>query len=128
MDKEGITPEYPFGYGLSYTTFDYKNEKYQDLGDKIEATCDLTNTGEVTGEESVLVFVGSNIEGKPLKLLKGFKRVKLEPKEKKTVTVTIPKEDLRLYDKDKDEMVIPENITVYVGKNVLEVKQAKKVN
>ena len=65
----------------------------------------------------MLVFAGSNIPGKPHKLLKGFGRVALEPGEEKACTVTIKKEDLRLFDKAADAMRIPEDITIYIGRN-----------
>ena len=65
----------------------------------------------------MLVFAGSNLPGKPHKLLKGFCRVALEPNEEKCCTVTIAKEDLRLYDKASGSMVIPEDVTLFVGKN-----------
>ena len=79
---------------------------------------DVANTGDVYGEEAVLVFIGSGIEGKPHKLLKGFARASLQPGKAETVTIEIPKEDLRLYDPEKKDMIIPSDITVYVGKNI----------
>jgi hypothetical protein len=64
------------------------------------------------GTETVLVFVGSGIEGKPKKLLKGFARVALEPGEEKPCEIVISKRDLRLYDKQKGAMVVPEHVCV----------------
>lgn len=122
FEKEGKKPEYPFGWGLSYTAFAYGNPSAKDLGDRIEVRCKVRNTGECAGEESVLVFAGSGIEGKPHKLLKGFTRVALEPGEEKECLVTILKKDLRLYDRVKGEMIIPEQVTVYVGKNAEEAE------
>ncbi|MBO4887327.1 MAG: glycoside hydrolase family 3 C-terminal domain-containing protein [Firmicutes bacterium] len=118
FEKEGIEPEYPFGFGLSYTTFDYSNAAASDEGDRILVRVDVANTGDVYGEEAVLVFIGSGIEGKPHKLLKGFARASLQPGKAETVTIEIPKEDLRLYDPEKKDMIIPSDITVYVGKNI----------
>ncbi|MBQ6560487.1 MAG: fibronectin type III-like domain-contianing protein [Erysipelotrichaceae bacterium] len=64
-----------------------------------------------------LVFAGSDIDGKPHKLLKGFKRIFLKAGEDKECHITIAKHALRLYDKQKGQMVIPEEVTLYVGKN-----------
>ncbi len=123
FEKEGKKPEYPFGWGLSYTEYAYGKPEAKDLGDRIEVRCTVRNTGEYAGEEAVLVFAGSGIEGKPRKLLKGFSRVALEPGEEKECLVTIPKQDLRLYDRVKGEMVIPEQVTLYVGKNTEEAEK-----
>lgn len=123
FDKEGKEPEYPFGFGLSYTTFEYSDASASDEGDALLVKCRVKNTGAVYGEESVLVFVGSNLPGKPHKLLKGFKRVCLESGEEKEVQILIPKEDLRLYNKETDTMTIPESFTVYVGKNAADAEK-----
>ncbi len=123
FDKEGKQAQYPFGFGLSYTTFAYCGAKAKDLGGEIEVACRLKNTGDRAGEEAVLVFAGSNLPGKPHKLLKGFGRAALEPGEEKECTLKIAKEDLRLYDKATDSMVIPEEITLYVGRNAEEAER-----
>ena len=123
FDKEDKKAEYPFGFGLSYTSFDYCDASANDEGDEITVSCKIKNTGSRAGEETMLVFVGSNLSGKPRKLLKGFRRIVLDPGEEKVCTVTILKEDLRLYDKAADSMVIPEDVTVYVGKNAEDVKR-----
>ena len=125
FEKEDKVPEYPFGFGLSYTTFAYADASARDEGDRIVVTCDVENTGAAAGEEAVLVFVGSGIEGMPHKLLKGFTRVSLAPGEKKTAQIEIPKTDLRLYDKVSGEMRIPEEITVYVGRDVQDAEARK---
>lgn len=117
FDKEGKTPAYPFGFGLSYTNFAYSEQTARDDGDTIVASCSVRNTGGTAGAETVLVFVGSGIEGKPKKLLKGFARVALEPGEEKPCEIVIPKRDLRLYDKQTGAMVVPEHVCVYIGKN-----------
>ncbi len=127
FEKEGKKPEYPFGWGLSYTAFAYGDPSAKDLGDRIEVRCKVRNTGECSGDEAVLFFVGSGMEGKPHKLLKGFSRVSLEPGEEKECLVTIPKQDLRLYDREKGEMVIPEQVTVYVGKNAEEAENRRVI-
>ena len=117
FDREGIAPAYPFGFGLSYTSFEYSGRSASDDGDRITASCSVMNTGETEGTETVLVFVGSELEGKPKKLLKGFERVSLKPGERKRVEIAIPKRDLRLFDRESGEMLVPEDLTVYIGKD-----------
>ncbi len=123
FDKEGKEPEYPFGFGLSYTSFEYANASSQDMGESLLVKCSVKNTGSVAGDESVLIFVGSNLPNKPHKLLKGFQRVSLEPGEEKEVSVCIPKWDLRLYDKETDDMKIPSSFTVYVGRDAADAEK-----
>ena len=117
FDRKGMTPEYPFGFGLSYTTFAYTGaEAWYEEG-RIHVRVRVRNTGSRYGEESVLVFAGSGIPGKPHKLLKGFARTALEPGEEKDVEILIEKEDLRLYNKESGKMEIPDDPVIYVGKN-----------
>ncbi len=123
FEKEGLEPEYPFGFGLSYTTFAYADAEAHREADKIRVSCKVKNTGDRYGEEAVLVFVGSNIPGKPHKLLKGFTRVAMAPGEEKEAVVMIDRQDLRLYDPESGTMIIPEDLTIYVGKNVQDAEQ-----
>jgi beta-glucosidase len=123
FEKAGKEAEYPFGFGLSYTTFAYGDASAKDLGGEIAVRCKIKNTGERAGEETVLVFAGSNLPGKPHKLLKGFARVALAPGEETVCTVTIAKEDLRLYDKATDSMAIPADVTIYVGRNAADAEK-----
>ena len=125
LDKEGKKAEYPFGYGLSYTSFAYSDEKAKKTEEGIEASVKVKNTGDAAGEESVLVFVGSNLPSKPKKLLKGYQRTFLEPGEEKEVKIQIAKEDLRLYDPEKKTMIIPEDVTVYIGRNAEDLRLVK---
>ena len=123
FEKEGLEPEYPFGFGLSYTTFAYADAEARREADKIRVSCKVKNTGDRYGEEAVLVFVGSGIPGKPHKLLKGFTRVALAPGEEKEAVIMIDRQDLRLYDPETGTMIIPEDLTIYVGKNVQDAEQ-----
>ena len=117
FDKERLEPAYPFGFGLSYTSFAYAGCAARDAGEAVVASCTVKNTGGAAGTETVLVFVGSGMAGKPKKLLKGFRRVFLEPGEEKTVEIVIPKRELRLYEKESGAMVVPERLSVYIGKD-----------
>ncbi len=99
LDRD-IPVQYPFGYGLSYTSFRYDDISLKEEGDEIAVTCTVTNTGGIAGRESVQVYTSvedSRIR-RPLRELKDFASVLLEPGEKKTVCFRIAKEDLRVYD------------------------------
>ncbi|MBY8990908.1 MAG: glycoside hydrolase family 3 C-terminal domain-containing protein [Candidatus Lokiarchaeota archaeon] len=122
MDKEGYEPTYPFGYGLSYTSYSYNNlriDKSMISSDgEIQVSVDVTNTGNITGEEVVQMYVGyknSSVD-RPFKDLKGFDKVFLTPGETKTVNLGLRAEDLAYYDIDRKEWVV-ENIIyiIYVG-------------
>ena len=97
------TPLYPFGYGLSYTTFAISNLKpatpQVKLGQKVEVTVDVTNAGSVAGDEVVQLYVHQRAgsDSRPLRELKGFKRVSLKPGEKQTVTFTLGPDELRYW-------------------------------
>ena len=125
LEKEGVKPDYPFGYGLSYTSYEYGKAEYKVYDDFVRVSCSVRNTGELPGEEAVLVFIGSGIPGKPEKLLKGFKRIALNPGEEGVCEIIIPKNDLRIYDPSLKTMIIPQNITVWAGPNIAELKKAE---
>jgi beta-glucosidase len=94
-DAKEIPVQFPFGYGMSYTTFTYKNPKisaatFRDV-DGLKVSVDVTNTGKVTGKEVVQVYVHDHQSGlvRPPKELKGFTKVELQPGETKTVTLAL---------------------------------------
>jgi beta-glucosidase len=94
-DAKGVPVQYPFGYGLSYTTFAYSNPKisaksFKDV-DGLTITVDITNTGTVAGKETVQVYVHDQKSGlvRPPKELKGFVKVELQPGETKSVSVSL---------------------------------------
>ena len=117
FEKDGLAPAYPFGFGLSYTSFAYSDQTARDERENIVAACTVKNTGAAEGTETVLVFIGAEETGKPKKLLKGFRRVQLQPGEEKTCEIVIPKSDLRLYNKASGKMYVPAHVSVYIGKN-----------
>ncbi len=100
LDKKGLKPAYPFGFGLSYTTYTYRNARAALNGEAIEVTVEVCNTGARDGEEIVQVYVGmenSRVE-RQKKLLKGFEKVAIPAGKTAAVTVTIPFDELRYYD------------------------------
>lgn len=90
---------YPFGYGLSYTDFSWENMQLQVKDDVITASCDVQNIGMIAGADVVQLYVKAKESGifRPEKELRGFEKVYLQPGEKKTVTITVPKDEISLY-------------------------------
>jgi beta-glucosidase len=99
-DKKDIAPLFPFGYGLSYTAFTYRNLVLDATGDVIRVNVDVQNTGNRAGKETVQVYV-RDVQSRlvrPEKELKAFAKVALDPGETKTVTFTLDQEALSYYD------------------------------
>lgn len=123
-------PLYPFGYGLSYTTFDYsdiKLSKNQLKGDeKLTATITLTNTGKLAGEEVVQLYIGDPVASlsRPVKELKNFRKVMFQPGEKKDVSIDITTDDLKFYNSNLKYDWEPGEFVIYVGTNSRDVKSA----
>ena len=112
---------YPFGYGLSYTTFAYQplsNASVVKTGESIQVTTTVTNTGKRDGDEVVQLYVSHPQNGNtrvPLRALKGFKRIHLNKGESRTVTFTLSPEELALVD-DKGNLVQKEGpVELYIG-------------
>ncbi|MDK2841212.1 MAG: beta-glucosidase [Anaerophaga sp.] len=119
----GFTPLYPFGYGLSYTTFEYtdislSSEKIQE-GDALEVSAVVTNTGDVAATEIVQLYtrdlVGSYT--RPVRELKDFKRVTIQPGESKKVSFTLTTEQLGFYHPDGEFVVEPGEFNVWIAPN-----------
>lgn len=102
LDKEGKAPSVPFGFGLSYTTFDIADASFKVEGDNLVASCTVKNTGKVQGDEVVQLYVGfanSKVD-RPVKSLRGYQRVGLEPGESKKVDIVCPVEELTYWGED----------------------------
>ena len=99
LEKEGIAPLLPYGYGLSYTTFKVADARFSAGASGIVASCTVTNTGNRAGAEVIQLYVGfenSQVD-RPAKLLRGFGRVELTPGESGEVTLHCPPEKLKWY-------------------------------
>ncbi|MFX1453705.1 MAG: beta-glucosidase, partial [Promethearchaeota archaeon] len=122
MDKSGDLPAFPFGFGLSYTKYAYKNlriNKEEMTADgEIEISVDITNTGNMAGEEIAQLYVGyenSSID-RPVKDLKGFGKVSLAPGETKTLSIKLKAKDLAYYDINSKNWVIEKiEYILYLG-------------
>ncbi len=115
------TPLYPFGYGLSYTHFSYSvpvvNTDSLRWNDSLQITVKVTNEGKMKGTEVVQFYVSDMVASisPVLKKLKGFKRVTLNPGEKKTLTFSLERKDLAFYGKNMEFAAEPGGFEVYVG-------------
>ena len=123
-------PLYPFGYGLSYTSFSYSDIKLTSLsmkaGQKITASVTVTNTGNKDGKEVVQLYirdlVGSST--RPVKELKGFQKIELKAGEAKTVSFDISLNDLKYYNYDLKYVAEPGDFKIFIGGNSRDVKDA----
>ncbi|MEO7835368.1 MAG: fibronectin type III-like domain-contianing protein, partial [Ginsengibacter sp.] len=123
-------PLYPFGYGLSYTTFTYSDislsDKILKSHGKITASVNVTNTGKIMGKETVQFYIRDMVGSiaRPVKELKGFQQITLKPGENQKVTFTISVEDLKFYNNDLKYVYEPGDFKVFIGTNSSEVKEA----
>jgi beta-glucosidase len=99
LEKEGKTPLYPYGFGLSYTTFKISEGRFGVKDGAVAASCTLTNTGNRRGAEVVQLYIGFSRSAvdRPLKLLRGFARVELDPGQSRIVDLSCPFEKLEWY-------------------------------
>jgi beta-glucosidase len=123
------TPLYPFGYGLSYTSFSYSdiklNKESFGLSDKIIASVDVTNTGERNGEEIVQFYVRDLVGDvtRPVRELKGFKKVHLNKGETVNVTFMLSTGELSYYHQDMSFSTDPGDFELFIGTNSVETKK-----
>lgn len=117
------SPLYPFGYGLSYTTFEYSDLKLSKkeitIDDSILVTATITNTGDVAGEEVVQLYIRDMVGSiaRPVKELKGFNKISLEPGESKTVSFTISEPNLAFYGASGKRQTEPGDFKLWIGTN-----------
>ena len=130
FDTKGLPVVYPFGYGLSYTTFNYSNlntdKKTYDQADTIQATFTLTNTGDREGAEVAQLYVSDPVCSvmRPVKELKGFKKVFLKPGESRRITLDIPVSSLAFYSEAQSQFVVePGEFILQLGASASDIKQ-----
>jgi len=125
FDKQGITPTFPFGFGLSYTTFEYSDLEGDMEDDGLYVYVNVENTGKVAGAAVPMVFLTfpESVKDYPIRLFKGFDKVWLEPGESKEVTIFIDDHSLSYYDVEKKEYIRPEDgeFTIHVGSHALDL-------
>ncbi len=104
-DKTGITPLFPFGFGLSYTSFDWKNLRITPQGDDFIVELDVTNTGNRTGSDVIQIYVEDNtpLLPRPVREMKGFAKLHLEPGHTGTARVVLSPRSFAIFDVSKRE-------------------------
>ena len=119
FDARAIKPLYPFGYGLSYTTFTYGNMKVSIDGESVIVSLTVKNTGKQSGKETVQVYVSAPEDGlkKPVKELRAFAKTKtLKPGEKQVLTMRFSRSDLASWNSDLHKWVVaPGRYTVFAA-------------
>lgn len=137
FDALGITPRFEFGFGLSYTTFDYSSLSIQTTNSNpsiyptgpilqggnsdlwntvVRVAAVVENTGAVTGAEAVQLYVGNPAQGQPVKQLRGFEKVTLKPGESQMVTFELLRRDLSMWDTDAQKWALQNGqYQIYVG-------------
>jgi beta-glucosidase len=119
----GNSPLYPFGYGLSYTAFEYSNLKISSdkikFGEKLKVSVEVKNTGNYDGQEVVQLYIRDLVGSvtRPVKELKGFEKITLKKGETKTVAFEISSEDLKFYNIDMKNVAEAGDFEVFVGEN-----------
>ncbi|NIO86192.1 MAG: hypothetical protein GTN53_37005 [Candidatus Aminicenantes bacterium] len=131
LDKHGIEPLFPFGHGLSYTSFDYANLAVESLADnEFMVHVDIKNTGKRKGAEVVQVYVKdmeSSLE-RPEKELKGFQKVFLESGETQRVSIKLNREAFTFYHPQKKQWVVePGEFEIWVGSSSKDIRLKGKI-
>jgi len=123
------TPLYPFGYGLSYTTFEYSHLRIEPAtihpAGSVQVSVDVKNVGERAGEETAQLYIHERVApiSTPVKQLRGFKKVQLSAGESKVVTFTLTPEDLQILDRDMHWVVEPGTFDIMVGSSSEDIRQ-----
>ena len=133
IDKNKLKPNFPFGHGLSYTTYKYGKATVDKVvgakGDRFTVSVPVTNTGKRAGSETVQLYISdlkSSVD-RPVKELKGFSKVALQPGETKTVTFEIDEPALSFFDADKHAWVSePGDFEALVGASSADIRSKVK--
>lgn len=130
LDKKNVEPLYPFGYGLSYTSFEISGARSERVGDAAVVSADVTNTGDFDGDEVVQVYVSSLGGGRdrPVKLLKGFKRVSVKKGGRERVEIKFDVSDIKFYNPDAKEWELDDAYAAYIGSSSGKLKKAGELS
>ncbi|HTD85149.1 MAG TPA: fibronectin type III-like domain-contianing protein, partial [Candidatus Binatia bacterium] len=129
FDKENLTPAFPFGHGLSYTTFEYSNLKFSrsriKAGESVSVEVQIKNAGRREGAEVVQLYVQDlqALLPRPLKELKGFEKVSLRPGQWKVVHLDLDARSMSFYDPAQKRWVVePGRFRVHVGSSSRDIR------
>lgn len=114
-----LEPVYPFGYGLSYTTYNYQDLEVVESREAFIASATITNIGEVAGEEIVQCYIRDLVAQRvrPVKQLKAFEKIELDPGESKKISFIIPYQELGYYNNEMEYIVEEGTFEIFIGKN-----------
>lgn len=116
-------PLYPFGHGLSYAKFEYKEVTTIVEDEEVTVKVKIKNVSDIDGDEVIQVYVSSDVKGQPIKALKGFKRVSFNTNELKEVEIKIPIEELKSWDMKKEKYRLPNNnLKLHIGSSSADIK------
>jgi beta-glucosidase len=121
-------PLYPFGFGLSYTTFEYSNMQFERnniaSNQSVKVNCTITNTGDRDGDEVVQLYIRDLLStiSRPVMELKGFERIQLKKGESKQVTFTITPEMLAMLNAAMQKVIEPGNFSIMIGASSRDIK------
>jgi beta-glucosidase len=134
-EKKKVEPLFPFGHGLSYTTFEYASLRAPDevlAGQPIHISVEVTNTGTLAGRETVQLYVGDEVTQdvvRPVKELKGFHKVELAPGESQVVRFTLNTRDLAYYDVHRGAWTTtPGKYRLYAGSSAADIRATRLLN
>jgi len=128
VDLRGKQPLFPFGHGLSYTEFEYSNLKINpekiSSKEKVNISVEIKNIGKYEGDEVVQLYIHRNVSSvsRPIKEVKGFKRITLKPRETKTVNFTLSEEELAFYHVNMNRTVEPGCHEVMIGSSSEDIR------
>jgi beta-glucosidase len=134
-DYENLTglPLFPFGYGLSYTTFEYSNlmidKPTAKKGDNITVSFVVTNTGKLAGDEVAQLYLRDQIASvaRPVQALKGFERIHLAAGASKTIKLTLNPEDFEMLNEKMETVIEPGDFTIMIGSSSRDIRLKKTV-
>ncbi len=128
------SPLYPFGYGLTYTQFDYgpvriERDNLASVDDQLIASCVVTNTGPRDGEDIVQLYVSDPVASitRPVKALRGFQKIALQPGEKIEVVFSLSINDLKFYNRDCELVFEPGDFGIHIGPSSEDLRSARFV-
>ena len=134
-DYENLTglPLFPFGYGLSYTTFEYSQLTIENpiakTGDKINISFEIKNTGNRAGDEVAQIYLRDQVASvaRPVQALKGFERIHLAPGASKTIKLTLLPQDFEMLNASMQTVIEPGDFTIMVGSSSRDIRLKKTV-
>ncbi len=116
-------PLYPFGHGLSYAKFEYKEVETNISDDQVNVKVKIKNASDKYGDEVIQIYASFDVKDQPIKALKGFKRVNFNANEQKEVEINIPIDELKSWDMKKEEYRLPNNnFKLHIGSSSEDIK------